>query len=169
MNPATLVAPDRLDAFIRRALPEVRGALALERISGGQSNPTFFVSYPNRRLVLRTRPAGVTLPSAHAVDREYRVMRALAASDVPVPRMVLFHAGDEVIGTPFYLMERMEGRVFADAALPGMAPAERRAIYFAMADTMARLHRVDVAAVGLADYGRPAGRSAPRPSTMASR
>jgi aminoglycoside phosphotransferase (APT) family kinase protein len=145
----------RLDAFIRQALPEVRGGMEVERIGGGQSNPTFFVTYPNRTLVLRTRPAGVVLPSAHAVDREYRVMKALASSDVPVPRMVLFHAQEDVLGTPFYLMERVEGRVFADNQLPGLLPAERRAVYFAMADTMARLHAVDVAAVGLADYGRP--------------
>jgi aminoglycoside phosphotransferase (APT) family kinase protein len=157
MNPDPSIPfdPARLDAFLRHAVPGVRGELQLERIGGGQSNPTFFVSYPNRRLVLRTKPAGVTLPSAHAVDREYRVMKALAASDVPVPRMVLFHADTDVIGTPFYLMERVEGRVFADAALPGVTPAQRHEIYLAMADVMARLHRVDVAAVGLSDYGRP--------------
>lgn len=154
-DPALPFDPSRLDAFVRQALPEVSGEPRLERIGGGQSNPTFFVSYPNRRLVLRTKPAGVTLPSAHAVDREYRVMKALAASDVPVPRMLLFHPDPDVMGTPFYLMERVEGRVFADAALPGIAPTERRAIYLAMAATMARLHRVDIAAAGLSDYGRP--------------
>ncbi|NML47244.1 phosphotransferase family protein [Ramlibacter sp. G-1-2-2] len=148
-------APARLDAFLRQALPDLRGELELERIGGGQSNPTFFVSYANRRLVLRTKPAGAVLPSAHAIDREYRVMQALAASDLPVPRMVLYHAGLDVIGTPFYLMERVEGRVFADASLPGLAPAERRALYFEMAATMAKLHAVDVAALGLADYGKP--------------
>jgi aminoglycoside phosphotransferase (APT) family kinase protein len=155
MNPDTHFDPARLDAFIRQALPEVRGGMELQRIGGGQSNPTFFVTFSNRRLVLRTRPAGAVLPSAHAVDREYRVMKALAASEVPVPRMVLFHAELDVLGTPFYLMERVEGRVFADNTLPGLKPAERRAIYLAMAETMARLHAVDVAAVGLADYGKP--------------
>jgi aminoglycoside phosphotransferase (APT) family kinase protein len=161
MNPDTpLPLPfdaARLDAFIRQALPEVRGGLAVDRIGGGQSNPTFFVTYPNRRLVLRTRPAGDVLPSAHAVDREYRVMRALAQSEVPVPRMVLFHANEDVIGTPFYLMERVEGRVFADNRLPGVQPAERRAIYFEMAEIMARVHAVDVSAADLADYGKPGG------------
>lgn len=147
--------PARLDAFLHQALPDLRGVLRLERIGGGQSNPTFFASYDNRRLVLRTKPAGVVLPSAHAIDREYRVMQALAASELPVPRMVLYHAQPDVIGTPFYLMERVDGRVFADATLPGLEPAERRAIYFAMAETMAKLHRVDVAAVGLAGYGKP--------------
>ena len=146
--------PARLDAFLRAALG-ASGAMALERIAGGQSNPTFFVSYPNRRLVLRKKPAGAVLPSAHAVDREYRVLQALANTDVPVPPVVLFHAEPEVIGTPFYLMERLDGRVFHDAALAAVAPAARRAMYFDFAATLARLHDVDWRAAGLADFGRP--------------
>ena len=147
----------RLEQFLAARLPDLRGPMRLERIGGGQSNPTFFVSFDNRALVLRKQPGSAILPSAHAVDREYRVMQALSGSALPVPRMVLFHAGREVVGTPFYVMERLPGRVFSDCALPGMSPAERRAIYLAMAETMAVLHKVDWAAIGLADYGRAGG------------
>ena len=152
--------PAVLQAFLCARLsgpPGLTGPMTLQRIGGGQSNPTWFVSFDNRRLVLRMQPAGNLLPGAHAVDREARVMQALAGSALPVPQVLLFHAGREVVGTPFYVMERVEGRVFADCALPGMTPAERRAIYLAMADTMATLHRVDWAACGLADYGRQGG------------
>jgi aminoglycoside phosphotransferase (APT) family kinase protein len=150
--------PERLQAWLRQALPDLRGAMRLERIGGGQSNPTYFVSFDNRQLVLRKQPGGATLlPSAHAVDREYQVMQALAGSELPVPTMVLYHQDRELLGTPFYLMERLQGRVFANCELPGMAPAERRAIYLAMAETMAKLHSVDWAAIGLADYGRQGG------------
>ena len=145
----------RLDAFLRGALPGLAGPMRLERVGGGQSNPTFFVDYDTRSLVLRKQPPGELLPSAHAVDREYRVMRALGPAGVPVPRTVLYHAERDVVGTPFYLMEKLEGRVFAAHALPGLSPAERGAMYRSMAETLARLHRVDPAAAGLADYGKP--------------
>jgi len=145
----------RLDAFLRGALPGLAGEMRLARIGGGQSNPTFFVDYAGRSLVLRKQPPGELLPSAHAIDREYRVMRALASTAVPVPRVVLFHAERDVVGTPFYLMDKLEGRVFAPHSLPGLAPAERTAMYRSMAETLAALHRVDPAAVGLADYGKP--------------
>ncbi len=144
-----------LETFLRRHLPGLTGAMRLQRIGGGQSNPTYFVDFDNRRMVLRKKPEGEVLPSAHAVDREYRVMKALAASELPVPPMVLYHAGPDVIGTAFYLMDRVEGRVFADNALPGMAPAERRAIYLAMAETMALLHRVEWRGADLGDFGKP--------------
>ena len=128
--------------------------MTLARIGGGQSNPTYLVSSGERSVVLRKQPGGSILPSAHAVDREYRILTALAGTDVPVPRTILFHRERDVVGTPFFLMERLEGRVFPEYALPGLAPAERRALYFAMAETMARLHRVDWNALGLADFGR---------------
>jgi aminoglycoside phosphotransferase (APT) family kinase protein len=131
------------------------GRLGLERIGGGQSNPTYFVDWGGRRMVLRKQPNGPILRGAHAVDREFRVLDALAPTGVPVPRPLAFCADAAVLGTPFYLMQRIEGRVFHDTALPGVAPAERRAIWLAMAATLARLHAVDPAAVGLADYGRP--------------
>ena len=144
----------RLDAFLRETLPGLQGAMTLESISGGQSNPTFFVSYANRRMVLRKQPPGPILPSAHAIDREHRIMAALASTDVPVPRMLAFHAAADVIGTPFYVMERLEGRVFADCSLPGVPDGQRSAMYAAMADTLARLHGIDWNGLGLADYGR---------------
>jgi aminoglycoside phosphotransferase (APT) family kinase protein len=146
-----------LEAFLRARIPGLQGAIQLERIGGGQSNPTWFVSFDNRQLVLRKQPGGTMLPGAHAVDREARVLQALHGSELPVPRVLWFHPGSEVVGTPFYIMERVAGRVFADCSLPGMTGAERRAIYLGMADAMARLHRVDWAAAGLADYGRQGG------------
>ncbi len=151
--------PARLDAFLRAGVPDLAalppGAPAIERISGGQSNPTFFVTYPGRRLVLRKKPPGATLPSAHAVDREARVLRALAGTDVPVPAVLLFHPEPDVLGTPFYVMERVEGRVFPSSDLPGVRPDERRAMVLSFAETLARLHDVDWRARGLEGFGRP--------------
>ena len=157
---STLLSPaefdsSKLEAFLRREIPDLAGPMQLTRISGGQSNPTYFVDFANRALVLRKQPTGSLLPSAHAVDREYRVMDALAESNVPVPAMVLFHAERDVVGTPFYLMEKVEGRVFPEYALPGVEAAERAAMYASMADTMAKLHCVDWAAAGLGDFGKP--------------
>ena len=145
----------RLDMHMRAKLAGLRGSMDLQRISGGQSNPTFFASYDNRRLVVRTQPPGPLMPSAHAIDREFRVQSALAATDVPVPQLLFYEADAAIIGTPFYVMERLDGRVFADGGLPGVTQAERGAMYRSMAETMARLHRVDYAAIGLGDYGRP--------------
>ncbi len=149
--------PARLDAHLRDRLPGLDGPMRMERVAGGQSNPTFFVDFDNRRLVLRKQPAGNLLPSAHAIDREFRVISALASSAVPVPKALLFCGDKGVVGTPFYVMERLEGRVFHDCALPGCGPDERRALYRAMAETLAALHGIDPAACGLEDYGRPAG------------
>jgi aminoglycoside phosphotransferase (APT) family kinase protein len=143
-----------LEQFLKKQLPELRGPMQLTRIGGGQSNPTFFVTFENRELVLRKQPASTLLPSAHAVDREFRVMQALSQTSVPVPKVVLFHAEKDVVGTPFYIMEKLPGRVFSECALPDMTPQERRAIYMGMAEAMAGLHRVDWAAIGLSDYGR---------------
>jgi aminoglycoside phosphotransferase (APT) family kinase protein len=131
------------------------GPTLLERIGGGQSNPTYFVEHGDRRMVLRKKPAGPILRGAHAIDREFRVMAALAMTDVPVPHPILYHDSDQPLGTPFYLMERLDGRVFHDCSLPGLSPVERRGIYFGMAEAMARLHAVRPDAIGLADFGRP--------------
>ena len=147
--------PAKLDAFLRAAIPGLEGGMELQRISGGQSNPTFFVSFANRRLVLRKKPPGVTLPSAHAVDREARILQALASTPVPVPPVVVFHAEPDVVGTPFYVMDRVEGRVFGSCDLPGAAVAERRAMYLSFAETLAKLHDVDWQAAGLEGFGRP--------------
>lgn len=144
----------RLEAWLAAKLPDERG-LSLERIGGGQSNPTFFLDCGRARLVLRKKPAGPILPGAHAVEREFRVLRALADTDVPVPGVLWLEEDESVLGTPFYVMERLEGRVFSDAALPGLSPGERREIYLDMARTLARLHAVRPDAVGLSDFGRP--------------
>jgi aminoglycoside phosphotransferase (APT) family kinase protein len=146
---------DALDAFLRAALPGLKGALLLEGVAGGQSNPTFFVSSDNRRLVLRKQPPGELLPSAHAIDREYRVISALMGTDVPVPQALLYCADRTIIGTPFYLMERVDGRVFPDCALTSVSREDRRAMYQSMARTLAALHNVDFTAVGLGDFGKP--------------
>ncbi len=146
-----------LEAHLRDRLPGLGGSMQLERVTGGQSNPTFFVGFDDRRLVLRKQPSGPLLASAHAVDREFRVIAALAGSAVPVPKALLFCDDKSVVGTPFYVMERLDGRVFHDCALPGCTPEERRALYRAMAETLAALHAVDPAARGLGDYGRPQG------------
>ncbi|MBL8581840.1 MAG: phosphotransferase family protein [Rhizobiaceae bacterium] len=142
-----------LHAFLDREFG--RAALAMEPVAGGQSNPTFFVTHGHRRMVLRKKPGGDILPGAHAVEREYRVLRALEQTDVPAPRAILLCEDISVVGTPFYLMERLDGRVFRTCSLDDAAPAERRPLYFAMADAMARLHAVDPVAIGLGDYGKP--------------
>ena len=129
-------------------------AVQVVPLSGGQSNPTFRVTVGQNAYVLRKKPAGVLAPSAHAIDREYRVMKALQGTDVPVPRMLAYCEDESIVGTPFYLMDFLHGRVFMDPALPGMAPAERAAIYREMGRVMAALHSIDLAAVGLSDYGR---------------
>lgn len=129
------------------------GVPEIEPVSSGQSNPTFFVTCAKRRLVLRKQPPN-SLPSAHAIDREFRIMGALASTPVPVPAMVDWCADPSILGTPFYLMERVDGRVFNDPALPGVSPEDRHAMYLAMADTLAELHGVDWQRLGLGDFGR---------------
>jgi aminoglycoside phosphotransferase (APT) family kinase protein len=149
--------PGPLAEFLRGRFGMPGAALAVERIGGGQSCPTYLLDLGGQRMVLRKQPAGPILRGAHAIDREFRVQSALVGSGVPVPRPILYHADPALIGTPFYLMARVEGRVFHDSALPGLAPAERRAGYLAMADTLAALHAVRPEAVGLEDFGRPGG------------
>ena len=144
-----------LERYLAGALENFRGPLEIRQFEGGQSNPTYFLHTPGRDYVLRKKPPGQLLPSAHAVEREYRVMRALAATDVPVPPALLLCDDAGVIGTPFFLMGCVAGRVFRQPHLPGVSAADRAAIYADMADVLARLHRVDVAAIGLADYGKP--------------
>jgi aminoglycoside phosphotransferase (APT) family kinase protein len=147
---------DALCAYLRETLPELGGEMRLERIGGGQSNPTFFVAFERGpRLVLRKQPPGELLKSAHAVDREFRILRALEATEVPVPKALFFCEEREVIGTPFYVMERLDGRVMSNYALPELPPSDRAAYLFAMAETLARLHAVDWVSAGLSDYGRP--------------
>jgi acyl-CoA dehydrogenase len=129
-------------------------AIQVAPLSGGQSNPTFRITAGESAYVLRKKPAGVLAPSAHAIDREYRVMRALQETDVPVPRMLAYCDDASIVGTPFYVMDFLQGRVFMDPALPDGTPAERGALYREMGRVMAALHSVEPVAVGLADYGR---------------
>src|SRR5499427_6174492 len=161
-NPgARLVAPahpfdeEGLATFLRERVAPFKGPLGIAQFQGGQSNPTYRVTAGDRRYVLRRKPPGKLLPSAHAVDREYRVITALAATDVPVPRTYCLCEDESVIGQAFYVMDWVGGRIFRDPTLPGMEPSERRVIYDAMNETMARLHRVDFRAVGLEGYGKP--------------
>lgn len=150
------------DALDKEALGEwlsVRipgsGLPLLKRISGGQSNPTWFVDWGNESLVLRMKPHGPTLPGAHAIEREFRVLRALQDSDVPVPKVLWLEENPAVLGAPFYVMERLEGRVFNNAALAGVSVSERHEMYLDMARTLARLHALRPDSLGLGDYGRP--------------
>jgi aminoglycoside phosphotransferase (APT) family kinase protein len=136
-------------------VPDFPEGLAIEQFEGGQSNPTFRLTAGGHHYVLRKQPPGTLLPSAHQVDREYRVMHALAGTGVPVPRMIALCEDASVIGTKFYVMEWVAGRVFTETRLPSLTPAERGAIYRDLARVLARLHGVDPAAVGLADFGRP--------------
>src|SRR5216683_4481758 len=131
----------------------VRG---LEQFKGGQSNPTYRITAADgRRLVLRRKPPGKLLPSAHAVEREYRVITALGTTGFPVPRTFALCEDDAVIGTAFYVMDCVHGRVIIEPAIPGVAPRERRLIYESLIDVLARLHTADWQALGLADFGRP--------------
>lgn len=143
-----------LAAWLGARIPGMGADLTLRPISGGQSNPTYFLDSGARRLVLRRRPDGVLLPSAHAVDREYRVQKALADTGVAVPQMRLYCADRDVIGTEFYVMDRVEGRVLHDNTLPGIPLPERRAYFDALAAMLAQIHRVDIAAAGLDGFGR---------------
>ncbi len=131
------------------------GALSCQPLTGGQSNPTFLLKNGKQELVLRKKPPGVLMASAHAVDREYRVMKALQNSDVPVPTLYAFSEDLEIVGTPFYLMEFLKGRVMVDQSLPDMSTAERGAVYEEMNRVIAALHQVDPSAVGLETFGKP--------------
>jgi len=130
------------------------GETIIQRISGGQSNPTYFIDHGGRRMVLRKKPSGPILPGAHAIEREFKVLTALSGAGFPVPQPFRLEERTHVLGTPFYLMERLEGRVFANAALGDVSTPQRRGIYLAMAETLARLHAIEPAEIGLADFGK---------------
>ncbi len=146
---------ERLRRYLEASLPSFQGPLQVEQFEGGQSNPTYLLRTPSRSFVMRRKPPGVLLPSAHAVDREFRVMRALRDGEVPVPRMWLHCRDAEVVGTEFFVMEHLEGRLFWDPSLPELTRGQRVALYDEMNRVIAAVHRVDVAAVGLADFGKP--------------
>ncbi|WP_420462593.1 phosphotransferase family protein [Candidatus Palauibacter sp.] len=144
------------DYLCAQGLDDFRGGLTVLQYQGGQSNPTFRLEGGGRHFVLRKKPPGDLLPSAHLVEREYRVMKALADTDVPVPAMLLLCEDSDVIGRTFFVMEHVEGRVLPVPGLPeASSPAERTAIYDAMNRTLARLHSVDWRSVGLSDFGKP--------------
>lgn len=144
-----------LEEYMRTHVEGFRGPLAVRQFKGGQSNPTFLLTAPSGRYVMRKKPPGKLLASAHQVDREYRVIHALAETDVPVAKVHALCTDDAVIGSAFYVMDCVEGRIFRDPQLPGCSREERAAVYDEMNDVMARLHRVDYEAVGLADFGKP--------------
>lgn len=145
----------RLQDYMREHVAGFSGTLDVAQFKGGQSNPTFLLKAGGETYVMRRKPPGVLLPSAHAVDREYRVISALAKTDVPVAHAFALCEDPEVIGTAFYIMEYVDGRVLWDPALPDTTRSERGAIYDEMNRVMAALHSVEPVAIGLADYGKP--------------
>jgi aminoglycoside phosphotransferase (APT) family kinase protein len=142
-----------LAAYMAAHVAGFEGALQVAQFKGGQSNPTFLLSAGGRRYVLRKKPGGALLPSAHAVEREYRVITALQGSGVPVAQSHCLCEDSAVIGTPFYIMDHVQGRVLWDPTLPGMAPSERTAVFEDMNRVIATLHGLDVEALGLGSYG----------------
>jgi aminoglycoside phosphotransferase (APT) family kinase protein len=144
----------RLEDYLARHVAGFAGPLVVRQFRGGQSNPTYLLETPARRYVLRRKPPGKLLPSAHAVDREYRVIRALWGQRFPVAEPVLYCDDNDVVGTAFYVMDYAAGRVFWEPHMPDSNPAERRAVYDAMNDTLARLHSFAPAEIALADFGK---------------
>jgi aminoglycoside phosphotransferase (APT) family kinase protein len=142
-------------AYLRGRLPGLRDTLEVRKFAGGQSNPTYKLSSGEHSWVLRKKPPGTLLPTAHMVDREYRVFSALADSDVPVPRPLVYCADTSVLGTEFFVMQYVQGRIFWDPTLPALAPSERRAVYTEMVRVLSALHQVDHVQRGLSDYGKP--------------
>lgn len=158
VRPGMEIDPARLETYLAGQLPGFAGPIALHQFRGGQSNPTYLLTTPTRRYVLRRKPPGVLLASAHAVDREYRVLRALGQDGVvPVPDALVLCMDEAVIGTPFYVMGHVDGRILRDTALTAVPPADRRDHKLALAATLASLHGRDPVALGLADFGRPDG------------
>ncbi len=143
-----------LEAYLTAHVPDFKGPLTVRQFKGGQSNPTYQLITPNHRYVLRRKPPGKLLKSAHAVDREFRVISALNKTDFPVPRAHVLCEDESIIGTMFYVMDFIEGRIFWEATLPDLDRSERGPIYDAMNATLAQLHNTDYRAIGLDDFGR---------------
>jgi aminoglycoside phosphotransferase (APT) family kinase protein len=141
--------------YLESQLPQFAPPATIRQFQGGQSNPTFLIESPARRFVLRKKPPGNLLPSAHLVEREYRVMKALGESAVPVPKVRLLCTDESIIGTAFYLMDYVEGRVLSNVALPECGATDRTRIYDDMARVLAAIHAVDWRATGLSDFGKP--------------
>ncbi len=145
----------RLEAYLSAHVEGFKGPLTIRQFKGGQSNPTYQLITPGAKYVLRRKPPGKLLPSAHAVDREFRIISALHPTGFPVPRPYVLCTDESVVGTMFYVMECVEGRVLWEPQLPGMDPKQRHAIYDAMNETLARLHQTDFQKLGLEDFGKP--------------
>lgn len=163
-NSGTREVPDRLsfdtaalDRWLSEHIPGHDGAVQVSMFKGGQSNPTYRIDSPNGAYVLRRKPPGKLLPGAHAVDREYRVLAALGAQGFPVPRVYGLCEDENVVGTPFYVMDLVHGRIFWEAQLPGLSREDRGAAFDAMNATIAQLHGYDPPAIGLGDYGKAGG------------
>jgi aminoglycoside phosphotransferase (APT) family kinase protein len=146
---------ERLSVYLSAQVPGYAGPLQVEQFKGGQSNPTFLVITPGARYVLRRKPPGKLLPSAHAVDREYRVISALYRAGIPVARSFALCEDESIIGTAFYVMDCVEGRVMWDQSLPGMTKAERAAIWDELNNVISKLHLIDYRTAGLEDFGKP--------------
>ena len=155
MTTAHGIEVPRLTDYLEAQVPDFHGPIRIEKFPQGQSNPTFLIEAPSGPVVLRRKPPGVLLKSAHAVDREYRVLSALRGTDVPIPEVFHLCTDDTVIGSWFYVMEHVEGRVFLDPALPDLTPGQRARVYDEANRVLAAIHAVDVDAVDLGDFGRP--------------
>jgi aminoglycoside phosphotransferase (APT) family kinase protein len=145
----------RLERYLTDRMPDFRGPLTVRQFVGGQSNPTFLLETRDARFVMRKKPPGTLLQSAHQVEREFRIIKALATTKVPVPRVHLLCEDAGVIGTAFFVMDFVKGRIMRDPMMPDSNPRERAQCYDSMIDVLALLHKVDFRAVGLGDYGRP--------------
>jgi aminoglycoside phosphotransferase (APT) family kinase protein len=152
--PALRLDSARLAHYLTANVKDFAGPLSVQQFKGGQSNPTYLLETPARRYVLRRKPPGKLLPSAHAVDREYRVLSVLYAQGFPVAEPLTFCADEAVARTPFYMMGFVDGRVFWEPQMSGSNPAERTAVYDAMNETIARLHSFDPGKIGLGDFGK---------------
>jgi aminoglycoside phosphotransferase (APT) family kinase protein len=144
----------RLERYLSLAVPDAAAGLRVQQFKGGQSNPTYLLETPNAQYVLRRKPPGALLPSAHAVDREFRIISALHGSSVPVPKPICYCADESVVGTPFYLMEYVTGRIFWSAELANLTPRERHEVYDEMNRVIAAIHSIDPDRVGLSDFGK---------------
>jgi aminoglycoside phosphotransferase (APT) family kinase protein len=144
-----------VEDLMTAVVEDFHGPLSIEQFKGGQSNPTYKLTSPSGRYVLRRKPRGKLLPSAHAVDREYRIIKALHGAGFPVPRPHCYCADETVIGSPFYIMDFVEGRIFWEPCAPLISGKEREQLFDSLNETIAHLHCLDAATLGLADFGRP--------------
>ena len=146
---------EALDAYMRAHVAGYDGPLTVKKFKGGQSNPTYLLTTPTKKYVLRRKPPGKLLPSAHAVDREYKVMAALGPEGFPVPKTYALCEDPDIIGTAFFIMDFVEGRIFWESSLPEASKEERTPLFHALIDTLAALHTIDYKKVGLSDFGKP--------------